>query len=98
MFQHSRGYSARKRRKERIKIAREKGRHTESEWILLQFDYNFSCAICGVKGKDTFEGLVKDHIVPVSRGGSDGIENIQPLCNNCNAKKGTKLPEEIHVK
>ena len=32
-----------------------------------------------------------DHIVPISRGGIDDIENKQILCNVCNCKKGNKL-------
>lgn len=34
--------------------------------------------------------LFRDHVVPVSRGGHDGIDNIQPLCFWCNHRKGTK--------
>ncbi len=42
-----------------------------------------------------FEMMTIDHILPRSLGGSDAIENLQPMCNTCNHKKGNKV--EVNV-
>jgi hypothetical protein len=47
------------------------------------------CAACGET-----ENLVVDHIVPIVRGGSSDISNLQALCAPCNRSKGRKLPTE----
>lgn len=70
-------------RKERMRLAREKGRHTKEEWEALKEEFGFRCVICGM---DELR-VEKDHIVPVCAGGSDGIDNIQPACARCNASK-----------
>lgn len=37
-----------------------------------------------------FELMTIDHIVPKSKGGSSLIDNLQPMCNTCNARKADK--------
>lgn len=48
---------------------------------------NNRCAICGRSAAD---GVVLhiDHIVPLARGGTSDIENLQVLCQDCNFGKG----------
>lgn len=62
------------------------GSHTLLEWNELKVKFNNLCAICYEPKK-----LTKDHIIPLSKEGSDYISNIQPLCRNCNSKKYNKL-------
>lgn len=38
----------------------------------------------------TDKNLTFDHIVPVSKGGKATLENLQILCNPCNASKGNR--------
>lgn len=61
------------------------GRLSADEWKELCNKYDNKCLCCGVGG-----GLTKDHIVPVTMGGTTDIDNIQPLCKSCNSKKGNK--------
>jgi len=40
------------------------------------------CAKCGSR-----ENLEYDHIIPISKGGSNTVRNIELLCEECNRKK-----------
>lgn len=67
------------------------GNHSVDEWNELVKKSKGKCQICGKKEK-----LTKDHIVPLSKGGLNTINNIQPLCRHCNCVKSNKLGQVIH--
>jgi len=52
----------------------------------LLHKYKFSCVNCGAKDK-----LTIDHIIPVSKGGTDAIKNLQIMCKSCNSSKGNRI-------
>ncbi|MEK6828508.1 MAG: HNH endonuclease signature motif containing protein [Nanoarchaeota archaeon] len=82
-------YHVRKRRITKLGI---KGSHSQEEWEFLKEKCNYICLHCG--RKEPGIKLTEDHIIPISKNGSDNIENIQPLCKSCNCKKHNKLPSE----
>ena len=45
-----------------------------------------------------FRNLDVDHIVPVSKGGTDHLDNLQLLCPACNSAKGTGSHAELIAK
>jgi len=70
----------------RFREENAEGSHTKQEWIELVARYGGKCVGCGYSGPK----LTKDHIVPISKGGTHNIDNIQPLCRSCNSKKGVQ--------
>ena len=71
--------------KRRDRIYKNGGSFTKKEWLDLCERFDNQCVCCGNQGD-----LSVDHIKPISKGGTNNIENIQPLCLKCNLKKGTK--------
>lgn len=61
------------------------GAYTLSEWATLCAEYAHRCLCCGAQ-----KPLTADHVIPVSRGGTSSIGNLQPLCLSCNLRKGQK--------
>ena len=48
-----------------------------------------NCAYCGIQLVRNGNWHV-DHVVPISRGGKDEIENLVAACHKCNTKKSDK--------
>jgi len=55
---------------------------------------NFTCRYCGRKTPQVV--LEVDHIIPVSKGGTDDMDNLVTSCWECNRGKGATLLTEIH--
>jgi 5-methylcytosine-specific restriction endonuclease McrA len=70
------------------KLAAPGGHFTRAEFGALVDQVGSMCVCCG--NIFALTDLEADHIIPLARGGSDGIENIQPLCRSCNARKSAK--------
>lgn len=70
------------------------GSHTKKQWLekLAQFD---KCPMCSrvwdsipIRPDKRYKFVwTKDHIIPLHKDGTDEIENIQPLCYQCNFGK-----------
>jgi 5-methylcytosine-specific restriction endonuclease McrA len=57
----------------------------------------YRCQYCGrgVADLKPREGLTRDHLVPLSRGGTNDWSNVVTACAPCNTRKANRLPEEI---
>ena len=50
------------------------------------------CMYCGNQCQEAL--LTRDHVLPLSRGGTDRWSNVVTACRHCNTHKGNRTPEE----
>lgn len=72
-----------------VTASKKKGTYTRPSFFarqkIIKRDGN-KCLKCGTSDK-----LTVDHIIPVSRGGTNQEHNLQTLCEPCNLDKGTEI-------
>lgn len=73
-------------RNRRAQQAQAEGAFSLQEFYDLCKSTGDLCLKCGT----TERKLTPDHIRPISKGGSNYISNIQPLCGPCNSSKNAK--------
>lgn len=71
-----------RRARYRARKAGAEGSFSKAEFLDLCEKYGNVCLCC--RSSDPLE---PDHVVPLSKGGTNWIDNIQPLCRSCNARK-----------
>ena len=75
--------------KRRLRFLRAEGRFTASDVAKLYVEQMALCAKCRV----FLERWHVDHIIPLSRGGSNWPSNLQLLCPPCNLRKHAKIEQ-----
>lgn len=73
-----------------LRGAQELGTHTGAEWREKLRAQNGRCHYCGAT-----RPLQKEHMVPITRGGSDAIDNLVGACRDCNSEKRTFTADEF---
>jgi len=75
---------------------RRRIREVEASGFFTQFQleariayWGWKCWLCG----DPWEAI--DHVIPISKGGSNWPANLRPACKSCNSRKGSKLPWDL---
>lgn len=69
-------------------LGKVKGLKTFEAKEVFQRD-RYSCQLCGY-----MQDLTIDHKMPLSKGGSNDLENLWTLCKRCNGKKKDRFLEQ----
>lgn len=56
-----------------------------SDWELCKSKFNNMCAYCGNEKE-----LTQEHFIPLTKGGEYTVNNIIPVCKECNSSKSNK--------
>lgn len=96
--QNNRLKHAIKSQRRRARVSNAEGTYTHTDLLQMYEDQGGHCAYCGI---GIFWDIPKDvhieHIIPLSRGGSNWSDNICLTCASCNLSKGDKTVVEWEV-
>jgi 5-methylcytosine-specific restriction endonuclease McrA len=83
---------AKRRAKERAREGRERGAEGTHTWADIEALKVAQNGLCAVPGCDRLlaDGFHVDHVIPISKGGSNWPDNLQLLCPPHNQSKATK--------
>lgn len=66
------------------------------DWLEIKEKHGNKCVDCGIIESEKVK-LTIDHVYPLSRGGKNNKNNIEPRCISCNAKKSNKIISVPHI-
>lgn len=66
-------------------------RKFKNKWAIY---YGLVCAYCV---RSCVECATIDHLIPLSKGGDNRLENLVLACQECNRLKADKLPNEFKL-
>ena len=77
-----------------VHVPRRFRRQVTNTFLFARDDYR--CQFCGRTQHELRhrECLTRDHLIPLSRGGTNAWTNVLTACSSCNTRKGNLLPEE----
>jgi len=79
-------------RRRRARKRNAEGEHTFQHVVTIGDLQEWRCYYCNT---DVADGYHVDHMIPLSRGGSDWPDNLVVACPTCNISKGVKTAEEF---
>lgn len=83
-------YRAKMRKRTRERNHRLGGQGYRRELPLLLMRQQWLCALCGDPIDEITADVHVDHILPVSKGGGNEVENLQATHGPCNTRKGNR--------
>lgn len=71
----------------RMSIAKRLGTHTRQQWDAIVAETGGICVRCHYQHNLKFERPCKSYVIPIFLGGTNAIDNVQPLCRGCATAK-----------